>query len=462
MTTQRHIRTMPIRRWLALALASMVVVPALTMVVVGFIIFRGTQGPSSSIDETAAILREDVARWNDPTWQKAIGDDLTSLGVDVVLVEDNQEVYRTTADPLAGTDQTSRMVRQLVLSDAEPRRTTIIYSDQEPGPPEELRVWFVPVALLSALCLTLIGTAWFLRRAVVAPLTATSHAAQRVAHGDLDIRLPGSRVREVAELNGAFAAMSNALRASLHQQTAMEEERKLFISAIVHDLRTPLFSLRGSLEGLKQGVADTPERRDRYIAVALDKSVALERLISDLFTFTRLEYLDQTPNRAPLDLATLLADQVNGLRPQAETKRVEVTLAGLPTPCLINGDGHLLTRAIDNLLDNALRHTPAGGTIRIEWKQSSAGAAFSVTDPGPGIANEDLPKLFLPLYRGETSRNRKTGGAGLGLTIARRILVAHGGELTASNGASGGAAFTGFIPHEPANHESLNARQPAG
>lgn len=453
---------MPIRRWLALALALLFIVPALTMVIVGFIVFRDTRGPSSADNEAAAILGEDVERWNDPAWQAVIDEELAVLGVDVVLIEDGQEVYRTSEDPLTGTGETSRMVRLVSVSDTDPQRTAIIYSDQEPGPPEELRVWFVPVALLSALCLTLIGTAWFLRRAVVAPLTATSHAAQRVAHGDLDIRLPGSRVREVAELNGAFAAMSNALRASLHQQTAMEEERKLFISAIVHDLRTPLFSLRGSLEGLEQGVADTPERRDRYIAVALDKSVALERLISDLFTFTRLEYLDQTPNRAPLDLATLLADQVNGLRPQAETKRVEVTLAGLPTPCLINGDGHLLTRAIDNLLDNALRHTPAGGTIRIEWKQSSAGAAFSVADTGPGIANEDLPKLFLPLYRGETSRNRKTGGAGLGLTIARRILVAHGGELTASNGASGGAAFTGFIPHEPANHESLNARQPAG
>jgi len=442
---------MPIRRWLALTLASMVVVPALTMVVLGFIIFRGTQGPSSSIDETAAILREDVARWNDPTWQKAIGDDLTSLGVDVVLVEDNQEVYRTTADPLAGTDQTSRMVRQLVLSDAEPRRTTIIYSDQDPGPPEELRVWFVPVALLVALCLTLLGSAWFLRRAVVAPLTAASDAARQVAGGDLDIKLPNSRVREVADLKQAFGAMSNGLRISLHQQATMEQERRLFIGAVAHDLRTPLFSLRGSLEGLQQGVADTPEKQDRYIAVALDKSAALERLISDLFTFTRLEYLDQAPNRAPLDLAGLLSGLVNGLRPQADANNVELVLAGSPTPCVVEADSHLLTRAIENLLDNAVRHTPDGGRIGVEWQRSSTDVRFTVSDTGPGIPDEELPKLFTPLYRGETSRNRKTGGAGLGLTIAQRIMVAHGGELTASNRVSGGAVFTGFLPHGQAN-----------
>lgn len=446
MTATRLHGTLPIRRWLALALASMFIVPAFTMVAIGFILFRDTQGPTSADSEAVAILRDGADRWDNPAWQSAMGEELSARDVDVVLFEGDQEIYRTAQNPLSGSGDTSRLVRQVEFTDADPQRTAVIYSNQDQGPPEELRVWFVPVALFTALGLTLTGIAWFLRRSVVAPLTATSLAAQQVAQGELDVALPSSRVREVAQLNHAFAAMSGALRASLQQQVAMEQERKLFIGAIAHDLRTPLFSLRGSLEGIKEGVADTPEKRDRYIDVALDKSEALERLISDLFTFTRLEYLEQAPDRAQLDLAALLSRLVEGARAQADTREIDITLDGAPTPCMVHADSHLLTRAVENLLDNAIRHTSDGGTIRVEWQRSPRDVRFTVADSGPGIPAEDLPKLFTPLFRGEQSRNRKTGGAGLGLAIARRIMVAHGGDLTAANASSGGAVFTGVLP----------------
>ena len=106
----------------------------------------------------------------------------------------------------------------------------------------------------------------------------------------------------------------------------------------------------------------------------------------------------------------------------------------------------MLTRVVENLLDNALRHTPVGGRIRVEWGREGATLHFTVADSGPGIAGHDLPHLFTPLYRGETSRNRQTGGAGLGLAIARRILRAHGGDLTVANGPVGGAVFTATLP----------------
>src|SRR5262249_755342 len=116
-------------------------------------------------------------------------------------------------------------------------------------------------------------------------------------------------------------------------------------------------------------------------------------------------------------------------------------------PCLVDGDAHLLTRAVENLLDNAFRHTPNGGRIVVTCAAESAGVRFSVADTGPGIAAHDLPHLFKPLFRGQTSRNRRTGGTGLGLTIARRILRAHGGDLVAGNGTGGGAMFVGTLPH---------------
>jgi signal transduction histidine kinase len=252
-------------------------------------------------------------------------------------------------------------------------------------------------------------------------------------------------VHEIAEVAEALEGMSRALRESLAKQSALEEDRRLFISAVAHDLRTPLFMLRGYLKGLETGVAATPDKVAHYVEVCLAKADALERLIADLFAFTRLEYLEQEPERMPLELGALLREAVAGAQPLARERGIEIVLDGPDEPCPLAGDRHLLGRAVENLLDNALRHTPAGGEIRLRWVRAGETLVFSVEDTGPGIAEQDLPHIFTPLYRAETSRNRQTGGAGLGLTIARRIVRSHGGDLTAANAPGGGAVFTATL-----------------
>ncbi len=310
----------------------------------------------------------------------------------------------------------------------------------------ELRQWFVPVALIAALVLALAAIAWFLRRAIIQPLESTSEAARRVARGELHVALPSSQVREVAELNRAFESMSDDLQASLERRTAMEKERRLFITAIAHDLRTPLFSLRGSLEGIRTGIAASPEQQARYLRIASEKADQLERLIADLFTYTRIEYMGETPTTTELDLAGLLREIVEGAGPRAQEQQVTLSLDGPGEPLVVNADGHLLTRAVENIIDNALRHTPEGGTIRIALATEDTGPTITITDSGPGFEEQDIPLLFEPLYRAESSRNRTTGGAGLGLTIAHRIITAHGGTLTARNAPSGGAQLTINLP----------------
>ena len=304
----------------------------------------------------------------------------------------------------------------------------------------------MPVAGLTALLLTLAGIGWFLRRTLIAPLAATSRAAGQVAAGDLDIALPTSRVREVAQLNAAFLAMSAELRASLLRQAATEEERRLFVSAIAHDLRTPLFSLRGYLEGLEEGIAATPEKVAEYVRISREKADVLERLIADLFAYARIEYLEQTLRRTPLELDAVLQRVVEGRGRDAAVKGVKLDLTGSPRSCVVEGDAQLLERAIENVLDNALRHTPAGGTIIAEWHAREGAATFTISDDGPGIDPRDLPHVFEPMYRADPSRSSETGGAGLGLAIARRIVRAHGGDLSAANRATGGATFTGRVP----------------
>jgi signal transduction histidine kinase len=204
--------------------------------------------------------------------------------------------------------------------------------------------------------------------------------------------------------------------------------------------------LRGYLQGLENGVVTSPQKVAAYIAECRAKADALARLIADLFAYTKVEYLDQAIQQQPLDLGTLLRQTTAGLQHLAAEQNLVVTLDGPDAPCPLLGDRHLLTRAVENLLDNALRHTPAGGEIRLSWGVEGQQFVVQVVDTGPGIAAGDLPHLFTPLYRGDSSRNRQTGGAGLGLAIARRIVRAHGGDLTAANRAGGGAVFTATLP----------------
>ena len=156
--------------------------------------------------------------------------------------------------------------------------------------------------------------------------------------------------------------------------------------------------------------------------------------------------MEQIPAQELLEIGTLIDHVLESLEPQAQSRNITFCVDRPSASCVIQADAHLLTRVFENLLDNALRYTPEGGTIRIHWHCDQQQLHFTVTDTGPGIASTDLPHLFTPLYRGDPSRNRRTGGAGLGLSIARRILRAHGGDLTVANAINSGAVFTGSLP----------------
>jgi len=312
------------------------------------------------------------------------------------------------------------------------------------GPSQFLNTYPALIALPVAAQLTVpILAVIFVGWAVLKPLRAMSAAARQVGKHDLAFSLPASRVREVDEAMTAFTAMGQELRTALARQVELEQERQFYISAIAHDLNSPIFALRGYLEGLEAGIAATPERAQHYLQVCQAKVSELEHLTADLAAYTQIERLEQTMRHEPLEVDTLVRDAVDGIRPQAEAKRVTLTLAPGASTYSCVGDRRLLQRALTNVLENAVRYTPEGGAISVAWGGEGEQWRFTITDGGPGIASDDLPHLFAPFYRGEASRNRSTGGVGLGLAIAQRILRAHGGILTAANSPHGGAVFTG-------------------
>ncbi|MDI4649812.1 sensor histidine kinase [Cohnella hashimotonis] len=312
------------------------------------------------------------------------------------------------------------------------------------GRPSRAGIW---IAALAGALLAAVFLGYGLRRWIVKPLEAMGRGAREIAGGDLDVALPDSRIREIAEVRDGFEAMVAGLRQSLADREALEEERRFFIGAIAHDLRTPLFALRGYLEGLEQGIAASPEQAKKYVTVCQDKAGQLDRLVSDLFAFVKTEYPLTAHAGDSLDLGEEVRRAVEGVRGAAHAKEISV-VAEPPGngPILVRGDAHQLSRAFGNLLDNAVRHTPPQGTVVVRCRPEGERILVIVMDTGSGFAPEDLSRVFEPLYRGESSRSRDTGGAGLGLAIARRIFRAHGGDLIAANRPGGGAELAGWIP----------------
>ncbi len=434
-----RMQSVPLRRWLVLSLVLLIFLPIVTGGITAVILDLNKTDTSRNAE---TVLGEGLERWDDATWRAAANAELSKRGVDYVLYQDGTEIYRSTEDPLVGRDYPGG-VQQVEFGNGQ---MAIVYGGIWGPFDDDEDDWPVPVVAIGTLILTFIGMGIFFGRTVVMPLAATSSAAEDIAGGDLAISLPASRVREVAELNAAVEGMASALAESLAHEAQLEQDRRFLIGAVAHDLRTPLFALRGSLEAIRTGVADTDEKKERYLNTAQEKADTLDRLISDLFDYTRLEFLEQAPNHEVVRVAEIVQQSVESLQPRARERGIGLTYRDSADQLATLGDAHLLIRAFENLIDNAIRFTPPGGWVRVEGMLDGQTITVTIADSGPGISPEDLPRIFDPLFRGEASRNRRTGGAGLGLTIARNVFVAHGGSLSAGNEPEGGAVFTATIP----------------
>jgi signal transduction histidine kinase len=298
-------------------------------------------------------------------------------------------------------------------------------------PSAAVRVAAAAGAGLLALALALVAGFVLLRRWVVRPLARLAADADRIAGGELDVTPVDSRAREIADVAEALRGMAGGLRGALATQRAAEEQRRFLVSAIAHDLRTPLFTLRGSLEAIEHGIGNGDQLRR-----AQAKATLLDRLVGDLFTFSRLEYAGPGLALEPLDAAALAreaADTVDG--------RIVVIAS---EELWVDGDRAALVRVLVNLLDNAVRHARA--RVELHVARDGDDVVFTVLDDGQGIAAEDLPQLFDPLFRADRTRNSATGGAGLGLAIVQRLTAAHGGSVSADHRPEGGARFTVRLP----------------
>jgi signal transduction histidine kinase len=289
---------------------------------------------------------------------------------------------------------------------------------------------------------------YFLSSTVTERIHLLKGAAEKLAGGDLQTRVPVNGRDEVAALSNTFNQMAEQLQLADQKQRELESLRRDLIAWVGHDLQTPLASMRAILEALSDGVVDEPEMVKRYLLTAQRDVMSLSALIDDLFQMSQLDAGGFPLQSAPSSLSDLVSDTLESFSELA--KQQEITLDGEVEqdvdPVLM--DTQAIGRVFNNLISNALRHTPSQGRVSVWVRRASSGVDVTVSDTGEGIRPQDIPHIFERFYRGDASRsrNRITSGAGLGLAIARSIVQAHGGDIQVQSEPGKGTQFTFHLP----------------
>ncbi|HIE56678.1 MAG TPA: HAMP domain-containing protein [Anaerolineales bacterium] len=292
----------------------------------------------------------------------------------------------------------------------------------------------ITAALIASMVALLV--AMLLSYRLLHPVHELTHAARKLASGDLTQRVTVRGNDELATLATTFNRMADSLQQA-------ENRRRALTTDIAHELRTPLAVQRAHIEALEDGIYALSIEN---LAPIEAQNHLLTRLVDDLRTLALADSGQLELIRTPTDFGALIQKAVTGLEPRAADRQIKIDLSLEESSPPLNLDAQRIEQILNNLLDNALRHTPDSGTIHIQCTSDSGQICLTVRDNGPGIPKDALPHLFERFYRADKSRSRSEGGTGLGLSIARKLAQAHGGDLDAANHPGGGAVFTLSLP----------------
>ncbi len=300
-------------------------------------------------------------------------------------------------------------------------------------------VWVGGLLLGVGLPLVGWGIAGHAFQDIARPLADLMDAADAVASGDLHVHVAEESPGDFGRLTQTFNRMARELERA-------EEQRRNLTADVAHELRTPLHIIQGNLEGLLDGVYQPTAE---HINAMLDETRWLARLIDDLRLLSLAESGQLVLHKEAIAVDELLADISTNFCGQAETKGIQLCIAGKDklAGVTVNADVGRLYQVLGNLVVNALRYTPSGGTITLQGERVPGSVRLIVRDTGKGIAPEDLPSIFDRFWRGDAARSRTEGvGGGLGLAIARQLVLAHGGRIEVESQPDQGATFTVQLP----------------
>ncbi len=308
------------------------------------------------------------------------------------------------------------------------------------------RLLVVEVVVSAGVLVGLAALAWLLVRRDTRPIEDMAATATAIAAGDLSLRVsPGRSGSEVGRLAGAFNAMIGEIEDAFAARIASEDRLRRFLADASHELRTPLTSIRGYTELFDLGMSERPTDLARSMAHLRAEAARMERLVDDLFLLAQLDH-ERPLARERVDLSDVAARAVDAARLRSGAHPVTLDAPG---SVVVDGDEFRLRQVVDNLVTNALTHTPPGTPVTVRVAVEDADAVVEVADRGPGIPPDQLLHVFEPFRRLDPSRARSTGGAGLGLAIVEAVVHAHGGTVTARSGSGGsGAVFEVQLPRQ--------------
>jgi signal transduction histidine kinase len=292
------------------------------------------------------------------------------------------------------------------------------------------------LAAIGALSLLFsVATGWLLARRIVNPIRKTVGIAKEISNGHYDVQFENrTKTWELHNLVSTF----NLLAGSLAKQESL---RKQLTADVAHELRTPLATLGSHLEAMIENVWEpTPAR----LKSCHDEILRLGNMVSDLERLERAESDNLKLDKAPVDLLALAKNVCGNFEGQMANKNMRLEIEGAQS--VVSADKDRISGVISNLMSNAVKYTPSGGVVSIFVRDSRDTGAFIIEDTGTGIPEDELPFIFERFYRADKSRNRNTGGAGIGLAIVKSVVAAHGGTVTAENREGGGCVFSVVLP----------------
>ena len=293
-------------------------------------------------------------------------------------------------------------------------------------------------------------------RGLVAPIKKLQDATHNIAEGNLDFNLKSNRHDEIGELIDDFEVMRKKLKESAEEKIQNDKESRELISNISHDLKTPMTAIKGYVEGIMDGIADTPEKMDRYVRTIYNKTMDMDKLINELTLYSKIDANKIPYNFNKINVAEYFDDCVSELKVELESRNIELGYFNYADKAaVIIADPEQLKRVINNIISNSVKYmsTDRKGIINIRVSDADDFVQFEIEDNGKGIAQKDVQYIFDRFYRTDSSRNSAQGGSGIGLSIVKKIISDHGGQIWATSKEGTGTVMH-FVLRKYKNQES--------
>lgn len=304
-------------------------------------------------------------------------------------------------------------------------------------------LWATLAISLSLITCTLLSAK--LARDILKPLKQLQRAAENITEGDLNFEVMACDDKELNDLCNAFDEIRKKLKVNADQEHKIKEERTMLMANLSHDMRTPITTIKGYLEGIKDGVANSPEKMDKYLDTIYSKAIVLQRLVDNMAEYSELELGRMQYAFEFMNITELLNSLVQGYKTEIQEQGLKFDSNIASENLTIVGDKSKLKRVFDNIVSNAVKYNNEGGTISISMENARKGIIIFISDTGKGIKEKDINNVFDGFYRGDAARSNIKGN-GLGLGICKQIIESHHGKIWIKSQENVGTEVYMYLP----------------